>query len=544
MRWITAVVMATSLACSGTIDGTAPDAPTVPMPPAAPGEAPPVDACAQPARAGRVTAHRLNRDEYGRTVRDLFGLTTNPAAGLAADPLASSFDNNAELLSVSALLGEQLVTAAQVSAAAALQVPTTRAALLSCDVARMGAPACLTQTLGTWGRRIFRRPLSTFELQDVVRVATDALSQAEPYEVALQQGLTVLLASPQFLFRAVRPPSSNPAEHPLDGFEFATRLSYLVWGSTPDDALLDAAAQGLLDTPQGRRAQLERLLADPRADALYERFARQWLSLDKLTDASLDATLFPTFDDAMRASMLTQTRLTVLDVTRANKSPLEWVRGTDLFVDARLASLYGVTGVSGATFQKVTAPRNERAGLQGHAAVLAMTSEGTHTNLIRRGLWLTDSLLCATPPPPPPNVPALEAPVANETPRQQLARHRADPACSGCHQLIDPPGFGLEVYDPLGRHRAGPTVDAAGALPDGRPFTGGVELAALLGAEPAFHACLSRKLSAYALGRELGPLDACTVQQLGEVVGRGAGMTDVLAVLIESAPFTRQGATP
>jgi hypothetical protein len=323
-----------------------------------------------------------------------------------------------------------------------------------------------------------------------------------------------MLISPNFLFRIEREPK-------LTDNELATRLSYFLWSSTPDDELLRLAHDGALRKEGNLAAQVRRMLKDQKSSALVENFAGQWLQLRNLKTINPDKKQYPAFDDALRAAMETETRLFFEAIVREDRRIFDLLDADFTFVNERLARHYGISGVQGDEFRRVTLTTPERGGLLGQASVLTVTSNPTRTSPVKRGKWILENLLNAAPPPPPANVPLLTDSGATgemATLRQRMEQHRENPACAVCHTQMDALGFGLENYDPIGAWRTKDgtfDIDAAGSLPGGASFNSPRELKAILKArEGEFRRCLAEKLLTYALGRGLEYYDKCTIDTI------------------------------
>ncbi len=503
-----------------------------------------VDACeSAPARVG---LQRLTRAEYNRTVRDLFGVTSNPADAFPPDSSTDGFDNNAKSLTVSPQLASLLLGAAESIAAEAVatQLPT----LLPCDPAVLSE--CTRDSVAAIARRVYRRPPSDAELDDLMVLVDLAATEGDPVSAGIENAIIAMLMSPQFLYRSV--PSTDAAPEAgvrvvLDDWALATRLSYFLWGSTPDDDLLARAAEGALQDEDALRLEFERMLADPKASAFYDGFVAQWLQLGKLGAATPDVAVFPAFDEALRQAMADETRLFFDDLRARDGSPLEIVTGTATFANAGTATIYGVPGIAGDAMVPITTDPTQRAGVLTMPAVLTMTSGPSAPNIVRRGVWLAEAILCLDPPPPPVGVPPAPEPIDGESERERLERHREDPSCASCHDLIDPLGFGFENYDAIGAWRDeadGESVDNAGALPDGRTFAGMVELGGLLATSSDFPTCMTSKVMTYALGRTVTPDDACVVEAIGaETVTADSALSELLWAVVTSDAFRTETAT-
>lgn len=490
---------------------------------------------------GRVGLQRLTRSEYNRTVRDLFGVTSAPADVFPPDSSTGGFDNNALSLTVSPQLAALLLDAAETVAAEAMANDTGQ--IVSCDPAVDSG--CARDTLRALALRVYRRPPTEAELDDLMVLVDFATAEGEGFAQGIEYALQAMLMAPQFLYRSVPADSMgllNTGEVvPLSDYALASRLSYFLWGSTPDDELLARAAEGALHDPDGLRAQFDRMLADPRSSALYESFVVQWLQLGKLDSASPDPDLFPAYGAALQGEMMEEVRLFFEDLRQRDGSVLELLTSNRTFASEELARIYGVDGVSGEALVPIETDPDQRAGLLTMPAILTMTSGPEQPNIVWRGVWLAETMLCATPPPPPEGVPPAPDPQPNETERERLERHRADPACASCHTLIDPLGFSLEHYDALGRWRdadGGEPIDDVGTLPDGTTYEGAIELAQTLADNEQFQTCVAEKFMTYALGRTMRTDEGCVTTNIGlETITPDASLSDLLWAVVSSDAF-------
>lgn len=404
--------------------------------------------------------------------------------------------------------------------------------------------------------RAFRRRATPEELDALVRLYDDSRDRGESPEQAVRIVLSALLVSPSFLFRIEADPPPGEVRD-LDDIELASRLSYFLWSSMPDDPLFRAAMSGQLHTDDELVAAALRMLRDPKARALIDNFAGQWLQLRSLDTFAPDPKRFPDFDEPLRRAMRRETEEFFRAIVVEDRSILEFLDADTTFVNARLAKHYGLADVplpenDPEAFVRVSVDRATRGGLLGQAAILAVTSNPTRTSPVKRGKWILENLFAAPPPPAPPNVPEL--PEATEqkpltgTLRQRMEQHRTDPGCAACHRLMDPLGFGLENYDPVGGWRTADgdsEVDASGELPDGRSFRGPGELKALLKErEHDFRRCLAEKLLTYALGRGLEWYDACAVERIATRCREGGDRFSVLVAEIVKSPAFRQREAP
>jgi hypothetical protein len=374
-------------------------------------------------------------------------------------------------------------------------------------------------------QRAFRRKARPGEVQRYARLVELAVQQGDSFERGLQVALSGILVSPHFLFRVEQ--DTNPGDprdgHPLTDFELASRLSYFLWSSMPDDELFRLASQNQLRRDDVLQREVARMLRDPKAEALVENFGGQWLNLRGLDGLTPDAAQFPEFNEALRQAMRRETELFFNSIMREDRSVLDFLRGDFTFVNEALARHYGLEGVQGPEFQRVTLDPQQRRGILTHASILTLTSNPTRTSPVKRGKWILENILGTPPPDPPPNVPELsktQEAVPNASLRQQLEQHRRDPACAVCHRKMDALGFGLENFDAVGKWRqqdGRSPVDASGVLPGGDSFQGPVQLAELLASQKkAFARALTEKMLTYALGRGLEFYDRCTTDKIVE----------------------------
>jgi hypothetical protein len=366
-------------------------------------------------------------------------------------------------------------------------------------------PECSRKILETLARRAYRRALTKQEVEGLANLATMVRKDSESFDEGIRVALQAILMSPNFLFRVEREPVSE--------YDLAARLSYFLWSTMPDEELLRLADEGRLRKPGVMDAQVRRMMADARADALIGNFTGQWLGLRQLERRKPDPGHFPLVDDELLDSMRQETTLFARAVMRENRSVLDFLDGKFTYVNGPLALYYGIPGVKGEEFQRVELDGVQRGGVLTQGAILTQSSYATRTSPVLRGKWVLENLLGTPPPPPPPDVPALEEKNLGTTVsmRQRLDQHRANPACAVCHTQMDPIGFGLENYDASGawRDREGNfAVDSAGTLPGGASFKGPGELKQILRAQPdLFVRNLTEKMLTYALGRGLEAYD-------------------------------------
>jgi hypothetical protein len=414
-----------------------------------------------------------------------------------------------------------------------------------------GEQACVRQILGTLARRAFRRPVADEDLS-ILMTAYKAGRQSGTFENGIERALQQLLVSPEFLFRVDREPSSvagrAAASYRISDLELASRLSFFLWSSIPDDQLLDLAARGRLRTPAVLEAEVRRMLADPRSEALTTNFVGQWLQLRNMQAVTPSEVLFPDFNDSLRHDFRRETELFVDSILREDRSALQLLDADYTFLNDRLARHYGATGFNGTHFRRVALTDANRRGLLGQASILTLTSQPVRTSPVFRGKYVLDTLLGTPPPAPPPNVPALpdkSGVYAGRTlsMRERMAEHRANPTCAGCHAMIDPLGFGLEHFDAIGRWRnvdeSYGKIDATGVLPDGTPFDGVAGLrAALLKQPERFVTALTEKLLTYSLGRGVEYYDMPAVRGIVREAGKSNyKLSAIILGITKSLPF-------
>ncbi len=397
--------------------------------------------------------------------------------------------------------------------------------------------------------RGFRRPASDEEMKQLLQLAAEVRSDDGSLEESMQVVLQAILISPKFLFR-VEPPrgdASSSDYRPLDDFELATRLSYFLWSSMPDNQLLALAWSGKLREGDNLEKQIARMMKDPRSNQFVENFAGQWLTLRKLKNFQPNSDMFPKWNEDIRKLVERETLTFFAGVMRKNLSVMELLDGEFTYLNETLAEFYGIPNVKGPEFREVSLKGTGRAGLLTQASVLAVTSNPTRTSPVKRGKWILDNLLGKSPPPAPPGVPELEKVKLTGTLRQRLEQHRADPACANCHKLMDPLGLALENYDAIGRYRTkdeGQTIDASGVLPDGTAVKNSQELRAVLSSKNRddFVQCLTEKMLTFALGRGLEYYDKCAVDKIvAKLKKDNYKFSTLLTEIVMSEPFQKKG---
>jgi hypothetical protein len=412
---------------------------------------------------------------------------------------------------------------------------------------------CATTILETLVRRAYRRPVSGNDIEPLLAFYRDGAS-AEGFNAGIQLAVKRLLVSPEFLFRVERDADVAPGTpQALDAFALASRLSFFLWSSIPDDTLLDAAAAGTLADEGVLEAQVRRMLADPKADAFIENFAGQWLFLRNLDAIVPVQSYFPDFDDTLREGLRRETELFFASIVREDRSVLDLLSADYTYLNERVARHYGISGIKGSHFRRVNlGPDDPRRGLLGHGSILSVTSYPDRTSPVVRGKWILENLLGTPPPNPPPDVPVLVATDGAGTAlpmRERLSQHRANPNCASCHALMDPLGFALENFDAVGRWRtlgdAGEPIDAAGALPDGTPFEGVEGLRQALLSSDLFLTTLTEKLLTYALGRGVEYYDMPTVRAIvREAAASDHRFSAFVLGIVDSPAFRMRSAEP
>jgi hypothetical protein len=425
--------------------------------------------------------------------------------------------------------------------------PPSRAKVFICDP-NTGA-ACVEKIVSNLAHHAWRRPVTKAETAQLVKFVGMAKANGQSTEQGIQLALQAMLVSPHFLFRIERDP--NPLDavkgHPISELELASRLSYFLWSSMPDDELLGLAEAGNLRA--GLDAQVKRMMADPRASAIGENFAGQWLELRNLDVVKPDPQKFPDWTPELRDAMKQETRLFFDYILRENRPLTDFLEARYTFLNETLAKHYGIEGVKGPEFRRVDLTTAQRGGILSHASVLTVSSYPTRTSVVIRGKYILNNILGSPPPPPPPDVPLLDEATVGATAslRQQMEKHRADATCASCHNKMDPLGFGLENYDGIGKWRTMDgkfAVDSSGSLPNGKTFATPDEMRAVLKSQlPQFSRCIVEKMLTYSLGRGLGSYDRRTVDEIDrKLAANNYGFQGLVYEIVHSLPFqSRRG---
>ena len=432
-------------------------------------------------------------------------------------------------------------------ASGAGDTPSRRRIFVCRPASRNDEAACAKKILLTLGRRAYRRTVTDLELQDLLSFYEEGRTKGE-FETGIERALRRLLVSPAFLFRVERDPANiaRNVAYRISDVELASRLSFFLWSSIPDDELLDLASRGTLRNPTVFEQQVRRMLADGRTQALTRNFAGQWLYLRNVTAVTPDWRLFPDFDHNLRQAFRRETELFFESILREDRSVTELLTANHTFVNERLARHYGIPHVYGDYFRRITLSDDKRHGLLGQGSILTVTSYPTRTSPVLRGKWIMENILGTPPPPPPPNVPDLEDTNPDGkvlSMRERMVQHRANPVCASCHSRMDPLGLAMENFDAVGmwrtRDESNTAIDASGVLPDGTHVDGPAGLRqALLRHPDRFVTTLTEKLLTYALGRGLEYYDQPAVRTITREAARSDyRFSALITAIVESTPF-------
>jgi mono/diheme cytochrome c family protein len=506
-----------------------------------------------PKDPGEFVIRRLTKIEYGNTLHDLFGVDPKVVGDLPDEVLGAGYTN-----SVSPLLMEQCLGVANevlsriLAAPGAPPTPLEKRIFGPAPAAEKDRPGAAREIARALARQAYRRPPTDPEVEVLLRVFTLAQDKGKSYSGALRQMLKAILVSPQFLF--ITPDAGEGTGGdivPLGDHQLASRLSYLLWATMPDQELSALADAGTLHEPAVLAREARRLLADPRSRALFDGFGAQWLGMDKLATKTFDPEKFPEMTPELRRSMVEEARLFFDSILRENRSLRTFIDGDYTFVNATLAPLYGLKpGGTGPAFRQVSLTDPNRGGILALPGILAMTSFPNRTAPVNRGAWVLEQVLGEHVPPPPANVPSLEKQdqnkVAGLTLRQRTELHRSNATCASCHKVLDPIGFGLENFDAIGRWRekdeGGRAIDASGELPGNRRFSSPRELKEILASRLDDVARnLAGRLLAYALCRQLEGYDEIVLDQMAQAVAKdGYRMQTLVLAVVTSYPFTHR----
>ena len=493
---------------------------------------------------GTIPIHQVSAREYNNTVRDLLGTSSKPGEAFQSFE-AAGFDTLAAAGVMNSRKVADYFSAAGTLASEAFADPARRASIVTCQPAAASDTSCATSVIQAFGLRAFRRPLDVAETADLVVRYQEALAQGLTHDSALQQVVRILLASPQFIYRIEL--DAQQAVHPLGSYELSSRLSYLMWSSMPDATLFAAAESGELSAPERLSAEVDRMLMDPKSRELVDNFAEQWLGARRLPGHVVDAAAFPAWTPALGVAMQQEMAAYFDDFLHGDQTFDKFLTSPVNFVDAGLATLYGLPAPSSGQLERVQNTSGVRVGFLGLAGFLTHTSRMDRTAPSIRGKWIVNSLKCMELELPPNlAIPQLAEPQANQTVRQVLEAHRANPACAGCHNILDPVGLGLEHFDAIGRYRetyaGGLPVDAVGKLTDGSNFDGLVQLADAMSKDPGFVACAAKKLFVYGLGRTVGESGGYVDQIVTQWQSQGLSLRNLLKAMVVNDTFrSRRG---
>ncbi|AUX47702.1 hypothetical protein SOCE26_092260 [Sorangium cellulosum] len=492
---------------------------------------------------------RLTHAQYDNTIRDLFGKDMKASAAFLEDPAFDGFNNNAKALTVTDRLARDYRRAAETIAADAVVDQAVLGNILPCAPEGDGE-ACARQLVRELGKRVYRRPLSAEQEEAYVaafRRGNGLYDAGTPFEQGVRHVIEGMLQSPFFLYRIELSEELDGEIIPLDGYEVATRLSYLIWNSQPDDALLAQAESGALATPEGVEAEARRMLEDPKAARVIDDFHSQWLQMSRYQDLTKDPSVYPDFDAAVSSAMKAETQQFIRHVILEMEGDYAALMTEPVgFVNDKLAPIYGVEGEFTSELVETPLDPGTRAGLLTQAGFLSANAFPDHTSPIHRGVFIQRQILCATIPDPPPNIDTTLPPQQGEikTTRDQVEAHTSPDACKTCHGVINPAGFAFEHFDPVGRYRAdehGEAIDATGTLRVGDEelrFDGALDLVTQLAESPVAERCYLSNWYRYGNARQLSPEDTCTINELdARLAGSGYNIKDLLVALTQTKTF-------
>jgi hypothetical protein len=544
LRWLPPLALTAIVGCGAFIGACTGKIGSVPAPVAEVAE----DACATGIHPGGAPIRRMTRFEYNNAVRDLLGDATRPADTFVAEEEALGFNNQATALGVTSLLAEQYMNASEGIAERAAK---DWKKLLPCDPVKTGEDTCAGQFIASFGQKAFRRALAKAESDRLQQLYAWG-KQKYDFSTGLQLVIQAALQSPRFLYRVemgLPDPVKDQADvTELDSWEVASRLSFLIWSSIPDDELFAAAEESALQDPAAIEKQARRMLEDPRARDAVANFHAQWLGLSRIETLDKDAKVYPTYTPALRPLWEKET-LRFLDhvvFDDAKGDVKTMLTAPYSMMNAELAAFYGVKGPKGEAFEQVSLDPKQRAGLLTQASLLAVNAKPNQSSPVHRGKFVRERLLCQPLPPPPNNV-NIQPPDVDPkaTTRQKFAQHSSDPYCAGCHKLMDPVGFGFESYDGIGQFRTtdhGLPVDATGELTQTRDsdgkFDGAIELAARLGDSAEVRECVATQWFRFGYGHGEEKADSCAMSQLQDAFrAAGYNVKELLVALTRTDAF-------
>jgi len=503
---------------------------------------------------GHITARRLNRQEYDNTVRDLLGVDHNHSKVFPVDDSGYGFDNIGDVLTVSPVLMEKYMNAAEDIVGIVMARrgrsfdPNKHPQIFQCrhSSRKLHVHECAKVTLEHFAMRAYRRPVSSSEMRDLMRLVKLAEDEGDSIEVGIALGLQAILVSPNFLFRIERNPSPLDVNSIrfINDYELASRLSYFLWSSMPDDELYKLAEKNILHKPKVLEEQVVRMIADEKSNAFVDNFAGQWLQLRNVSLVAREKKRYPDFNMSLRKSMRRESEMFFKTILQDNKSILNFLDSDFTFVNEVLAKHYGIEGITGEELQRVKLEGDQRGGVLTQASVLTITSRYTRTSPVLRGAWIMENILGTEPAPPPPDTPSIQdtARKVKGTFRQKIESHRDNPACISCHERMDPLGFAFENYDAIGKWRTTEKnlpLDSTGVLPTGEDFEGSKQLRAIILANPDdFVRCFTEKMLTYALGRGVEAYDRPVVMDIAEKLADNEYRFQYLVQqIVTSVPF-------
>jgi hypothetical protein len=497
-------------------------------------------------QVGVITLRRLNRTEYGNTLRDLAGTSKDYGASFPPENLSFGFDNIGEALTIQPLhieLYEQSAEAVLNELFARPAGDAVRARFLGCSAA--AGRSCVVQSLIAFAQYAYRRPVLEAEIAGLADIAQDFVATGGSADEGLKLAFKGVLLSPHFIYRVeLDADPTSKAPHRVSAFELASRLSYYLWSTMPDQPLLLEAQQGTLTTDAGLAQQIERMLSDPRSSALVSNFVGQWLNLRRIEQVKPDYAVFSSFDDELRASLRQESEQFFAELFQKGRPISELLTGTFTYVNKRLATHYGLPAPAGAGFERVDLAGTTRLGFLTQASFLTATSNPTRTSPVKRGKWVLDQLLCSPPPPPPPGVDSAGVDMGSASVRQRLEQHRAKEPCRSCHAVMDPIGLSFENFDGIGVYRTedqyGP-IDATGTLPTAAgdvSFLGASQLVPILAQDERLAGCIAEKVLTYAVGRGFSAADQPTLKAVTDATSAsGKGFRSLFASAAASEAF-------
>ena len=491
---------------------------------------------------GHTPASRISHTEYERSVNYLFGTNTKWTSGFSSDNSAGLFDNEIFSKNTNPQLIKSYFETSKTIVDSVFADANTRAKLMICNAS--GGSTCASSIVNKIARLAFKRALTNEDKTILLAPYLTGVSLGFNFNDSLKAALRAVLINPEFIFKIYK--TSTLPVRDLDSYELASRLSYFIWGSLPDDSLLAKAESNEILKTAVLDQEVRRLLDDSKSEYIIESFGRQWLGLDKIHESSKqpDPALFPNFTPQLKQDLITETMTFVRNFVREDKSPLDLVLADYTYLNQRLSSHYGFTFNLGQNFTKVTLPP-QRSGVLTHGSILTMTSNPDETSIVNRGSWALKRLLCSEPPPDAPPGVSTEIPnIEGLSLRERLQVHRDKPACASCHSVMDPLGFSFENFGPTGVARTrwsdGFNIDATGSLPDGSSFDGVHELALRITENQEFQKCFSEHLMTFAVGRQISANDRCTVNRIGKRdISSTSKFSDLVRSIVYSDPFKR-----